>query len=97
VQLVPFVAGVCVHVPPEHASVVHGLPSSHEPEHAPPPTSEPKPSWHVIVAPEFITTCAAASAPVNFDVSTLTRAFVAMTSAWICAPELRLRLDDESK
>jgi hypothetical protein len=62
-----------------------------------PPPSDPKPSWHVTVAPEFISTCAAASAPVNFDVLTVTSAFVATKSASICAPELRLIPDDVSK
>jgi hypothetical protein len=50
-----------------------------------------------MVAPEFIVTCAAARAPVNFEVFTLTAAFVAMTRAWICAPEFRFSVDDESK
>jgi hypothetical protein len=35
-----------------------------------------------MVAPEFMTTWAAASAPVNFDVLTVTSALVAMKSAW---------------
>jgi hypothetical protein len=95
VHVVPSATGVCVHVPPEHASVVQALPSSHEPEQ--PPTSDPNPSWHVTVAPEFITTWAAASAPVNFDVFTVTSAFVAMKSAWTCAFEFREIPDDESK
>ena len=76
---VPFVTGLCVHAPPEHASAVHGFPSSQDPEQ--PPPSDPSPSWHVIVAPEFMLTCAATSAPVNFDVSTVTVAFVATKRA----------------
>jgi hypothetical protein len=54
VHVVPLATGVCVHVPPEHESVVQGLPSSQDPEQ--PPANEPNPSWHVIVAPEFMTT-----------------------------------------
>jgi hypothetical protein len=96
-QAVPFETGVCVHAPAEHASAVHGLPSSHEPEHVDPPPSDPKPSWHVTVAPEFMRTCAAARAPVNFDVFTVTSAWVATNSASICAPEFRLIPDDVSK
>jgi hypothetical protein len=60
-------------------------------------TSDPKPSWQVMVAPLFMTTCAAASAPVNCDVLTVTCAFVARTSASIFTPLFRLRPDDESK
>ena len=56
-----------VHVTPAHKFV--------------PVVSDPKPSWQVTVAPEFITTCAAASAPVNCEVFTVTSAFVATTSA----------------
>jgi hypothetical protein len=84
-----------VHVPEEHASVVQGFPSSHEPEQLPP--REPNPSWQVTVAPEFMTTWAAASAPVNFDVLTVTSAFVAMKSAWSCAFEFSEMPEDESK
>ena len=84
-----------MHVPPEHASVVQAFPSSHEPEQLPP--RDPNPSWQVTVAPEFMTTWAAASAPVNFDVFTVTSAFVAMKSAWTCAFEFREIPDDESK
>jgi len=43
-QVVPFATGVCVHAPAVHASVVHALPSSHEPEHVLPLPSEPSPS-----------------------------------------------------
>jgi hypothetical protein len=57
----------------------------------------PNPSWQVTVAPEFITTCAAATAPVNFAVFTVTSAFVATKSAWIWAPEFRLMPEDVSK
>ena len=59
-----------------------------------PDTSDPNPSWHETVAPEFITTWAAASAPVKLDVLTVTFAFVARSSAWICAPEFRFRPDE---
>ena len=96
-QAVPLLAGVCVQVPPEHASVVQGLPSSQEPEQVPPPASEPKPSSQVTVAPEFMTICAAASAPTNLDVLTVTRALVATRSAWSWAPELREMLEVPSK
>jgi hypothetical protein len=84
-----------VHVPPEQASVVQAFPSSHDPEQLPP--SDPNPSWQVTVAPEFMTTWAAARAPVNFDVFTVTSAFVAMKSAWTWAFEFREMPDDESK
>jgi hypothetical protein len=56
---VPFVTGVWVQVPPEHASVVQAFPSSHEPEQL----LDPNPSWHVTVAPEFIRISWAAMAP----------------------------------
>jgi hypothetical protein len=92
---VPFVTGVCVHSPELHASVVHGFPSSHEPEQEPP--RDPNPSWQVTVAPEFIRTCAAASAPVKLDVFTVTSALVAMKRAWTLAPEFRLIPDNVSK
>ena len=92
---VPLVTGVWVHVPAEQASAVHGFPSSHDPAHVPP--SDPKLSWHVTVAPEFMTTCAAASAPVNLEVFTVTSALVAMKSAWIWALALREIPADESK
>jgi hypothetical protein len=62
----------------EHVSFVHVLRSSQPPAHA---SSEPNPSWQVTIAPELRTTCAAAMAPVNFDVSTVTRALVATRSA----------------
>jgi hypothetical protein len=67
------------------------------PVHKFPASSDPNPSWNVTVPPEFITTCAAASAPVNCDVSTVTRDFVARTSAWSFAPEFRLMPEDVSK
>ena len=95
VHVVPSATGVWVQVPAEHASVVQAFPSSQEPEQL--PFRDPNPSWHVTVAPEFMTTCAAASAPVNFDVFTVTSAFVATKSAWTWAPELRAIPDDESK
>jgi hypothetical protein len=72
-----------VHVPAVHVPTSQGLPLLHPPGHDPPPLSDPNPSWHVTVAPEFMLTCAAASAPVNFAVSTFTSALVASTSAWI--------------
>jgi hypothetical protein len=81
-HVVPFATGVCVQAPAVHASAVHALPSSHDPEQPLPPI-EPKLSWHVTVAPEFITTSAAASAPTNCDVFTVTWALVATKSAWI--------------
>jgi hypothetical protein len=61
-----------------------------QPPAHPAPDSDPNPSWQVILAPEFITTWAAASAPVNWEVFTVIWAFVATTSAWIVAPELML-------
>jgi len=44
-----------------------------------------------------MTTCAAAIAPVNFDVFTVKSAFGATTSARTCEPELRLNPWAESK
>jgi hypothetical protein len=101
-QAVPFVATGFEHVPVAGLHVptswhwseaVHVTPA----QRLVPPPSDPNPSWHVTVAPEFISTCAAASAPVNFDVFTVTRALVATKSASICAPEFRLIPDDVSK
>jgi hypothetical protein len=94
-QLVPFVTGVYVHWPETQVPVVQGFPLVHGPEHDPP--SDPNPSWHVTVAPEFMRTCAAAIAPVNFDVFTVTSVLVATRSACTWASELRLIPDDVSK
>jgi hypothetical protein len=87
---VPLLTGVCVQAPAEQASAVQGLPSSQEPGHEGLPTRDPNPSWQVTVAPEFMTICAAASAPVNFEVLTVTSALVARNSASTWAPEFRL-------
>ena len=81
---VPFVAPDATHAPP----------MTHEPAgHA----REPNPSWHVTVAPEFMSTCAAAIAPVNFAVFTVTSACVATKSACTSAPELESIPDDVSR
>jgi hypothetical protein len=70
-----------VHVPAVHVPTSQGLPLLHPPGHDPPPLSDPNPSWHVTVAPEFMTICLAAIAPTNFAVLIVTSAFVATTSA----------------
>jgi hypothetical protein len=62
----PFVVPAATHTPPMK-----------HPEHAGPPNE----SWHVTVAPEFMTICLAAIAPTNFAVLIVTSAFVATTSA----------------
>jgi hypothetical protein len=62
----PFVVPAATHTPPMK-----------QPEHAGPPNE----SWHVTVAPEFMTICLAAIAPTNFAVLIVTSAFVATTSA----------------
>jgi hypothetical protein len=49
------------------------------------------------VAPEFMRTWAAATAPVNWEVLMVTSAFVAMNRAWTLAPEFNEIPDDESK
>jgi hypothetical protein len=88
-----------LHVPAtlQAPDAVHVTPAQRFVPASPLPPSVPKPSWNVIVAPEFIRTCAAASAPVSPDVSTVTLAFVAMTSAWSFEPELRLMPFDVSR
>jgi hypothetical protein len=60
-------------------------------------TSDPKPSWQVTVEPALMSTWAAARAPVNLDVLTVTSALVATKSAWIWAPEPSVIPDDVSK
>jgi hypothetical protein len=92
---VPFATGVCVHAVPLHASVVHGFPSSQDGGQPPPRNANP--SWQVTVEPEFMFTCAAASAPTNFDVCTVTSAFVATKSAWTWASRSRSMSEHELK
>jgi hypothetical protein len=94
-QLVPFVAAGFEQTPVDGLHVPATWHGSDAVQTTPwqrlvPPTNDPRPSWYVTVAPEFIRTCAALSAPVNFDVLTCTSAFGATRSALIAAPEFRV-------
>src|SRR5262249_4414184 len=93
-QGVPSARAACVHAPPLQRSDVHASPSSHELGQSPSASSE---SSQLTVAPEPRSTWAAAMAPVNLDVLTVTSASGATKSARTVAPEPTLTALDASK